>query len=334
MKAAQITKYSKNFKASVNDIAIPTIKDDEILVRVKSAAVNPLEMLIMSGSVRLIQDYSFPLTIGNEIAGVVDRVGRKVTQFKPADNIYGRLPIKKIGGIAEYVAVKAGEVSRMPKNLTFQQAAAAALTGLTAYQALHEELQAEAGKTLFIPGGSGSFGQMAIPVAKNMGLRVIVSGNAAAKERTLAIGADEYFDYKKVNYWEQLRDIDYVIDTLGQAAFSHELSILRHGGKLVSLKSGPNRRFAREHKLPLWKQLLFGLVGARLDSQAKKQAVEYHFVFVRSDGPQLQKITEIIEAANIMPAVDPRQFTIENINAALDLVANGRLKGKVLIQFP
>ena len=333
MKAAQITKYSKNITVKINDIPIPQIGDTEVLVNVKAAAVNPLEMLIITGSVKLIQDYEFPLTLGNELTGVIEKIGKKVQGFKVGDAIYSRLPLTKIGAFAEYAAISADAIGHLPQNLDFVTGAAAPLTGLTAYQGLHEELEAKAGETVFIPGGSGSFGQMAIPIAKAMGLKVLVSGNPQARKRTIAIGVDQYIDYTTENYWERLSDIDYVIDALGPNEFEHELSIIKPGGRLLSLRTGPNKRFALEHKFPGWKQELFTLAGAKYDKKAKKKGVQYRFIFVRSDGSQLEKITKIIEKNMIIPAVDPTEFRIEDINKALNLVAQGHPKGKVVIKF-
>ncbi|WP_349668207.1 NADP-dependent oxidoreductase [Lacrimispora sp.] len=332
MKAAQIAKYSKRIEAEVNDIPIPKIGDNEVLVKVKVAAVNPLEMLIIRGSVKLIQDYEFPLTLGNELTGVVEKIGAKVKGFKVGDAIYARLPLAKIGAFAEYAAIDENAIGRLPANLDFVAGAVAPLTGLTAYQGLHEELEAKAGETVFIPGGSGSFGQMAIPIAKAMGLKVIVSGNPRARERTIEIGADQYIDYTKENYWELLSDIDYVMDTLGTDEFDHELSILKSGGKLLSLKTGPNKHFAKNHGFPGWKQKLFALAGGKYDNKAKKKGVQYRFIFVRSDGAQLEKLKKIIEDNKIVPAVDPTEFRIEDINKALNLVANGHTEGKVVIK--
>lgn len=333
MKAAQITKYSKKFIVEVNDIPVPEINDNEVLVKVKAAAVNHLELLIGTGSVKLIQDYEFPLVLGNELTGVIEKVGKKVHGFKVGDAIYSRLPLQKIGAFAEYAAINEDAIAHLPANLDFVTGAAAPLTGLTAYQGLHEELSAKSGETVFIPGGSGSFGQMAIPIAKSMGLEVIVSGNPQARERTIAAGADQYIDYTTENYWEQLSDVDYVIDTLGPSEFNHELSIIKAGGRLLSLRTGPNKRFAEDLGLPGWKQKLFTIAGAKYDYKAKKKKIQYHFIFVRSDGEQLRKITKIIEDNGIVPAVDPTEFHIEDINEALNLVATGHPKGKVVIRF-
>ena len=204
MKAVQIDRYAKEIRPVVREIPTPDIGSTEVLVKVKAAAVNPLELLILTGSVKLIQDYPMPLTLGNECAGVVEQVGSRVIGFKKGDKVYTRLPLAKIGAFAEYVAVDQNALAPMPQGYDFTTAAAIPLTGLTAWQGITEELEAKPGSTLLIPGGSGSFGQMAVPIAKALGLRVIVTGNSRARESILAAGAERYLDYQKENYWEVL----------------------------------------------------------------------------------------------------------------------------------
>ena len=332
MKAVQIKRYSKTINTAVREVAQPEFSESEVLIRVKAAAVNPVDLLILTGSVKLIQDYPMPLTLGNECSGVVEKVGKKVTDFQPGDAVYTRLPIHKIGAFAEYVAVDQKEIAKMPKGYDFATAAAVPLTGLTAYQAITEELEAKPGQTVLIPGGSGSFGQMAVPIAKALGLRIIVTGNARAREQFIAMGVDQYLDYKKENYWEQLSGIDHVIDTLGPAEFEHELSVLKKGGRLVSLRTGPNKAFAERHHLNGLKKLLFTLAGSKYDKAARKQGKEYRFLFVRSDGEQLRTITEIVEKEQSNPAVDSRMFSLEQADEALRLVSEGALNGKVIIR--
>lgn len=332
MKAVQIENYSKKISTVLRDIPEPAIGDNEVLVQVKAAAVNPLELLILTGSLRLMQSYSLPLTLGNECAGVVEKIGRNVTKFQKGDRVYARLPINKIGAFAEYAAVEEKALAKMPAGYEFTVAAAIPLTGLTAYQGIVEELKAKPGESLLIPGGSGSFGQMAVPIAKAMGLRVIVTGNERAREKVLALGAEQYLDYRKENYWEMVSHMDYVIDTLGAGEFDRELSVLKQGGMLVSLKTGPNREFALKNHVSPWKRLLFTMAGAKYDKAAHKQKKEYRFLFVRSDGSQLQKITEIVEQNHIVPAVDPHIFSLAQADDALRLVAQGPTNGKVLIQ--
>lgn len=332
MKAAQIKKYSKEIKVSVNEVPIPEPNDNEVLLKVMAAAVNPLEILQLTGSVRLIQDYKMPLTLGNECSGIVEKVGNNVKDFHVGDRVYTRLPIKKIGAFAEYVAVDHEALAKIPSNYEFTTAAAIPLAGLTAYQGLVEELEVKSGKTLLITGASGSFGQMAVPIAKSMELRVIATGNARSKEKLIKMGADQYIDYKKENYWDVLSDVDYVINTLGANEFEHELSVLKKGGRLLSLRTAPNRMFAKRNGFSWLKSVLFTLAGSKFDSAARKQGKEYRFLFVRSDGEQLKRVTEIVEKYQIMPDIDPRMFSLSQVNEALELMANGKPNGKIIIQ--
>lgn len=169
MKAVQITGYSKQIHTVLRDVPLPQISDSEVLIQVKAAAVNPLELLILTGSVKLIQDYPMPLTLGNECSGIIEEAGSKVTGFQKGDRVYTRLPLNKIGAFAEYVAVDQNAIAKMPEGYDFNTAAAIPLTGLTAYQAIVEELETKPGETLLIPGGSGSFGQMGGPHRKGAG---------------------------------------------------------------------------------------------------------------------------------------------------------------------
>lgn len=203
------------------------------MVRVKAAAVNPVDILNIKGSVRLIQDYKMPLTMGNECSGVVEKIGSKVKKFHLGDKVYSRVPIETMGAFAEFVSIKESALSHIAHGLDYDTAAAIPLTGLTAYEAMTEELKAKPGESLFIPGGSGSFGQMAVPIVKELGLSVVVSGNKWAKEAITALGAERYIVYTEENYEEVLPPLDYVIDTLGEREFEKELSILRKGGRCL-----------------------------------------------------------------------------------------------------
>lgn len=136
MKAAQITQYNKIFSIVVNDVPIPQIGDHDILIQTKAAAVNTVDILNMTGTVRLIQDYKLPLTLGNECAGIVEKTGNCVARFKPGDRVYSRLPIDRLGAFAEYVSIPENAVAHMPKGLNFEVSAAIPLTGLTALPAL------------------------------------------------------------------------------------------------------------------------------------------------------------------------------------------------------
>lgn len=338
MRAAWIDRYEKDVAAAIGGVKVgevdtPAAGDDEVMVRVKAAAVNPLDILTITGGVKLIQDYSMPLVLGNEFSGYVEKVGNSVTGFRPGDRVYARTPIDRAGAFAEYMVLPESALAAMPKGYDFAEAVAIPLTGLTAWQALKEELRATPGQSVLIPGGSGSFGRMAVPIAKDLGLTVTVAGNARSREEILGLGADRYLDYRKENYWESGIEVDYVIDALGPNEFDHELSVLKAGGTLLGLRGVPNKVFAEQMGMPLLKRVLFSLAGSKLDGMACKQGKNYRFMFVRADGGQLCHITEIMEQHNVHSAIDPHKFHLDDARDALGLVASGHPAGKVVIRF-
>ena len=331
MKVVQIDNYSKTIDSvKIREINIPEIKPDEVLVRVKSVGINPVDNMITRGEVKLITPYSFPLSIGNELAGVIEKTGEKVTEFKEGDRVFSRLPTDKIGAFAEYVAINKKDLAKIPEYLSFNEAAAIPLTALTAYQAL-DILQVKSGETLFISGGSGGFGAMAVPLAKTRGIKVITNGSLENKERVLALGAELFLDYKTEDYAQLLHDVDGVIDTIGGKETEKQFSILKQGGKLVSLKGMPNGRFAKKMGLPLWKQWIFGFAGRSFDNMAKKRNQEYHFIFVQSSGEQLSEIAKVLEENQIRPSIDSI-YSFEDIAKALVKVDKGSSRGKTIVE--
>ena len=331
MKAVQIDNYSKTIDSvKIREVSIPEIKPDEILIRVKSVGINPVDNMITRGDVKLITPYSFPLTIGNELAGVIEKTGEKVIEFKEGDRVFSRLPTNKIGAFAEYVAINKKDLAKIPEYLSFNEAAAIPLTALTAYQAL-DILQVKSGETLFISGGSGGFGAMAVPLAKARGIKVITNGSLENKERVLALGAEQFLDYKTEDYAQLLHDVDGVIDTIGGKETEKQFSILKQGGKLVSLKGMPNGRFAKKMGLPLWKQWIFGFAGRSFDNMAKKRNQEYHFIFVQSSGEQLSEIAKVLEENQIRPSIDSI-YSFDDIAKALVKVDKGSSRGKTIVE--
>lgn len=332
MKAAQIVSYNKNNIAlTVTDVPAPRPAAQQVLVKISTAGVNPLDNMISRGEVRLITPYALPQIAGNEIVGHVEALGEGVTSFKVGERVFARLPLNSIGAFAEYVAVDAAALARVPEYLSDEEAAGVPLTALTVMQAF-DLMDAQPGKTIFISGGTGGVGAMAIPLAKAKGLTVITNGSASGKERVLGLGADRFIDYKTENYAETLSGIDYVLDTLGGDETEKQMSIMAPGGQLVSLRGMPNKAFAQRMGMPFWKQLLFGAAGCTMDRKAQKYGVTYHFIFVESNGAQLQQVADIFAERQIKPSIDT-VFPFEDVNAALDKVANGRSNGKTVISF-
>lgn len=330
MKAIQIFKYNKqDISATLVEIAKPAIQADEVLVRIKAAGVNPLDNKITRGGVKMLVPHKLPLTMGHEFAGVVEEIGSQVQGLSVGDKVYGLMPTIKAGAFAEWAAVPASILAPMPEGLSYTEATSIPLTALTAYQAL-DLMQVQAGKTIFISGGSGGFGAMAIPLAKARGLIVYTSGNAASRERVLALGADRYFDYRTEDYLQELKQVDYVIDSVGGAELSKQMKLLSSGGRIVSLNGMPNGRFAHSFGLPKWKQWLLSLVGSSLDRQAKRVGATYDFLFVQANGFQLKRITELIEKFGVRPTIS-KVFTLEEANEALQSIDKSSSLGKTVL---
>ena len=290
MKAAILNK--KNQDLEVRDIPMPEIDDDEVLVNVEYAGVNPLDNMIVREEVKLITPYKYPLVMGNEFSGVVEKIGSNVKNFTEGDRVYARMPLDKIGAFAEYVAIDKGEIAVIPDYLDFDEAACVPLTALTAVQAF-ELMNPSKGESIFISGGTGSLGAMAIPIANDLGLHIITSGSERNRERVMDLGVSEFIDYKTQDYSEILSDVDYVLDTLGEGELEKEFGILKTGGILVSLKGLPNGEFADRMGLSTAKKLLFKVAGRKFDKLAGKKNQKYYFLFVESNGSQLEKVSKI-----------------------------------------
>ena len=329
MKAFQLQQYDKkNLALNCVDLPRPQVAPNEVLIEVKAAGVNPLDNMITRGDVKMITPYALPQTMGNECAGVIVEVGSGVTDFAVGDAVFSRLPISRPGAFAEYVAVPADAVAHMPEGLSFEEAAS---IPLTAYQAL-DLLEAKPGSSIFISGGSGGLGAMAIPLAKARGLKVYTNGNSASRERVMTLGADRYLDYREEDYLEVLEPVDYVLDSLGGKELERQMQLLRRGGKIVSLKGMPNARFAKRFGLPTWKRWLFALAAFGVERKARQLGVSYEFLFVQSNGHQLAEVARLIGEKGIQPSVG-QVFPFAETNDALRKVATGGASGKVVLSF-
>ena len=328
MKAAVLNK--KNEDLEIKEVPMPEIDEDDVLVKVKYAGVNPLDNMIVREEVKLITPYKYPLVMGNEFSGIVEKTGSSVTDFTEGDRVYARMPLNKIGAFAEYVAINKYAIAKIPDYLKFDEAACVPLTALTAIQAF-DLMNPSKGEKIFISGGTGSLGAMAIPIAKDLGLHIITSGSEKNRQRVMDLGVSEFIDYKTEDYSEILSDVDYVLDTLGESELEKEFKILKPGGILVSLKGLPNEEFAKRMGLSKVKKLLFKFAGMKFDKLANKKNQKYYFLFVESNGKQLEQVSRIFEEKNIKPSIDT-VFELSDVNKAMDKVDKGGSKGKTLIK--
>ncbi|KTC51022.1 NADPH:quinone oxidoreductase [Pseudomonas fluorescens ABAC62] len=330
MKAFLIDRYGKN-NGRLGEVPEPEPGINDVLVKVHASSVNLLDSKISKGEFKLILPYRLPLIMGNDIAGVVVSVGTGVRAFKPGDEVYARPPQARIGGFAELIAIEQGAVALKPDNTSMEHAAALPLVALTAWQVLVETARLKKGQKVFIQAGSGGVGSVAIQLAKHLGAFVATTTSSANVEWVKALGADVVIDYTQQNFESVLRDYDVVLNSLGPAELEKSLRILKPGGQLISISGPPTAEFAREQKLFRGLGWIMRLLSSGIRRRARKQGINYAFVFMRADGAQLQKITALVESGAITPVID-RTFPFESTAQALSYVEQGRAKGKVVVK--
>lgn len=330
MKAFLVDRYGKN-QGRIGEAPDPKLRENDVLVQVHAAGVNLLDSKIRNGEFKLILPYRLPLILGNDVAGVVIQVGRRVRQFKVGDQVYARPPQDRIGSFAERIAMDQDAVALMPGSLSMEEAASVPLVGLTAWQALVEIAQLKKGQKVLIHAGSGGVGTFAIQLAKHLGATVATTTSTANLELVKSLGADIAIDYKTTGFENVLRDYDVVLNGLGAETLNNSLKVLKPGGKLISISGPPDPDFAKEQGLSWFLKLVMTLLSFGIRKKAKNHRVSYSFLFMKADGAQLREITSLIAAKVVRPVVD-RVFPFESTEEALAYVETGRAKGKVVVK--
>ncbi|MDR7008657.1 NADP-dependent oxidoreductase [Paraburkholderia strydomiana] len=331
MKALTFKRYGKTPEIGFAEVPRPTLKPDELLVQVRAAGLNPIDNMIPSGTFRPVLKFELPATLGSDIAGVVTEVGSNVTRFRPGDAIFASLFDLGRGSIAEFAAVPESVAASKPVNLDFVQAAAVPMVGLTSWQALKERAHLQAGQKVFIPAGSGGIGTFAIQFAKHFGARVGTTTSTGNVQLVTSLGADEVVDYKKQEFEKVLHGYDVVLGTLRGDAIEKSIGILKPGSKIVSLIGPLDAAFARARRLNFILRLVFGLMSRKIKRLAKKRDVAYSFLFMRPDGTQLSEIGKLLKSEQVRPVID-KVFPFEQAKEALEYLAQGRARGKVVVR--
>jgi NADPH:quinone reductase-like Zn-dependent oxidoreductase len=331
MKAFIIDRYGKKDGARIGEMPDPELRQDDVLVQIHAAGVNPLDSKIRNGQFKLVLPYRLPLILGNDVAGVVVRVGSRVRRFKPGDEVYARPGKDRIGTFAEFIAMNEDAVAIKPKTLTMEEAASIPLVGLTAWQVLIERANLEKGQKVLIHAGSGGVGIFAIQLAKHLGAVVATTTSTANLEWVKAHGADIVVDYRKDDFEAILRDCDVVLNSLGGKVLEKSLRVLKPGGKLISISGPPDPEFAQDMGSSWIFRQLMRLLSYQIRLKAKRHRVSYSFLFMKPSGDQLREIGRLIDSGIIRPVVD-RVFPFESTNEAMAYVETGRAKGKVVIR--
>lgn len=332
MKAFVVKKYWKNQWHHLTDVTDPVIQDNEVLVQIHATAINPLDILVRNGDFKLFLPYKPSFINGHDMAGMITKVGSKVTKFKVGDEVYCRPRDHKIGTFAELIAVNESDLALKPKNISMEEASSIPLVWLTSWQALVEVANLKKGQKVFIQAGSWGAGSFAIQLAKHLWAFVATTVSASNIEFVKSLGADVIIDYKKEDFSKILKDYDVVLHSnKDPEILNNSLKILKKWWILVSLTWPVTPEFARQVKLNWFFQFIMWLLSRSVRKNAKKLGVHFKFLFMRADGNQLSKITELIESWKIRPVID-RGFSFHQINEAISYVEAGRSKWKVVVK--
>ncbi|WP_125707802.1 NADP-dependent oxidoreductase [Lacticaseibacillus porcinae] len=333
MTSFMFDRYGKHPFAK-HQVAIPTPAANEVLVQIKAASVNPVDIKKRNGDLRFLLPEKHPAATGHDFAGVVTAVGTNVTDFTVGQRVFGKLEDWHIGSFADFVCVNTKYIAEIPTAWSFEQAAAVPLVALTSYQALHDNLQLKPGQSVLIPGGSGGIGSIAIPMAKALGARVTTTASPKNFARLQQLGADVVLDYHDGHALSTQPQFDAIFDTRGGDDLLASFALIKPNGRLVSLNAIPEARFIADqgayYHLNGLKRVLLKLVSAKHTRLARKQHIWYRFMLAKSSGKQLQIIAALMQARHIPITID-RKFDFEDTQAALDYVESGHAQGKVVI---
>jgi NADPH:quinone reductase-like Zn-dependent oxidoreductase len=331
MRAFVVTRYKSKDAVGFGEMPEPDLRDDDVLVQIHAAGVNLLDSKIRDGEFKLILPYRPPFILGHDVAGTVVRVGSKVRRFKTGDEIYARPRDGRIGAFAELISINEADVALKPKNLSMEEAASIPLVGLTAWQALVERAGLRKGQKILIHAGSGGVGTFAIQLAKHLGATVATTTSMANVELVESLGAGVVIDYKTQDFEKVLSGFDVVLNSLDGDTLQKSLSVLKPGGKLISISGPPDLEFAKEQGLNWFLQQVMRLLSFGIRRKAKGRQISYSFLFMRANGEQLSQITSLIEAGIIRPIMD-RVVPFETTKEALAYIETGRSKGKVVVK--
>lgn len=302
MKAIMIRAYGNADVVEYVDVERPEPKANEVLVKVHAAGVNPVDWKIRNGAGERL-GLKLPIMLGGEIAGTIERIGDAVSGLKEGDAVYGIIPS---GGFAEYAIATVGDIAAKPQNLDFERAAAVALGGLTAWQAMFDVAQLSSGQRMFITGASGGVGSLAVHLAKAKGAYVIGMASGRNEAFVKGLGADEFVDYTQQSFEDVVKNVDVVFDTVGGDTFERAFHTLKKGGFLVTAVQFPSQEQAQA----------FGVKAAR--------------VFCKPNANQLAALSDLIDDGRVKAHV-ATVLPLADVNKALQLSETGHTRGKIVL---
>ena len=307
MKAVVLHEHGGPNVLKYENVPRPEPKADEVLVRVMAAGVNPVDTYVRQGMRSKPGPLEHPMILGYDIAGVVEKIGAEVKNFKLGDAVYAYLSVTRGGGYAEFAIAKPEEMALKPKNIDFEKAAAVPLAATTAWQALVDTAKIEPGQTVLIHGGSGGVGSFAVQIAKARGAKVIATASTANQDLLKQLGVDEPIDYTKTKFEDAVKDVDVVLNGVRGDTLSRSYGVVKKGGVIVSITDEPDA------------------------AACEKRGIRCLRMMAHPDAKVLEELTKLIEAGKITPIVS-QTFSLADTAKAHEQVETHHTRGKIVLK--
>ncbi|MFC2947104.1 NADP-dependent oxidoreductase [Virgibacillus sediminis] len=308
MKAIVINEYGNVSKLKEQEMPTPDLGEKQVLVEMHATSVNPIDWKAREGYLQEKLPFDFPIILGWDAAGVVAGVGSQVKNFAVGDRVFARPDTTNRGTYAEYTVVDENLLARIPEEISYEEAAAAPLTALTAWQCLVDFSNVKKGDKVLIHAGSGGVGSYAIQLAKHFGAYVATTASGRNEEFVKELGADQFINYQEEDFEQALEDFDIVVDTLGGEAQQKSFSVLKEGGKLVSIVEPPE------------------------ETAGAAKRIKSGFHWLEPDGRQLAEIAALMVTGEVKSHVGHKfPLTEEGVKEAHKLSESGHAKGKIVI---
>lgn len=322
MKAIVYHRYGSADVLQLEEIEKPVPKDDQVLIKVRAVALNPLDWRMMGGVPFIIRKMmkmktpspTQPVGIGRDVSGVVETAGKNVTQFKPGDEVFGNCE----AGVAEYACTRASALVAKPDALTFEQAAAIPVAGLTALQGLRKG-KIQGGQKVLINGAAGGVGTFAVQIAKTLGAEVTGVCSGANVEMVLSIGADKVIDYTQEDFTKGAEHYDAILQCAGNKPFSECRRVLTPEGRYIIVGGG--------HDITMTGMMVSALKTLAASSVSKQKAIMF---IAKSSQQDLAFLAEMI-ATGKMRSVIERTYKLEETPKAVAHLERGHARGKLVI---
>lgn len=311
MKAIVLKEFGGTENLVIDETPLPEIKDNEVLVRVKAISINPVDVKTRSGKglAGRIKDQHL-IILGWDISGTVTETGTNVTAFKRGDEVFGMVNFPGLGNAyAEYVAAPVTHLALKPSGISHEEAAGATLAALTALQGLTQKAKIKEGFRVLIHSAAGGVGHFAVQIAKRLGAYVIGTASEANRDFVLGLGADEHIDYKAHRFEDLVKEVDFVLDTIGGDNIDRSFLTMKKGATIISIPSGLN---------------------AEITEKAEALGLNGFFFLVESNGEDMKEIAGLLEDGSIRSHIS-KVFSFQEMGEAHLQVESGSTRGKVVV---